>query len=53
MAQLNHVLRTTTLGPEQVFGGLVEIGTNGAAGIFNVRVKVGGDQHVFTFQISP
>jgi hypothetical protein len=53
MAQLNSVLRTTTLIPGQVFGGLVEISTNGAAGTINVRVNVGGDQHVFAFQISP
>lgn len=52
MAQLNNVLRTTTLNPGQIVGGLVEVSTNGASGTFNVRANIGGEQHVFSFQIS-
>lgn len=53
MSQINNVLRTTTIGPGQVVGGLVEVSTNGASGVFNVRANVGGEQHVFAFQINP
>ena len=53
MTQLNSVLRTTTIAPGQVYGGVVEVSTNGATGSFAVHVDAGGDQHVFAFQISP
>jgi hypothetical protein len=53
MAQLNNVLRTTTLHPGQMMGGMVEVSGNGMAGFLNVHVNIGDEEHVFAFQVSP
>lgn len=52
LAALQTILRTTTVQPGQMYGGIIELAKPRAPTILSVGVAFGAEQHVFSFQVS-
>ena len=51
LAALQAVLRTTTVQPGQMYGGVIEVARPPASSIMNVRVRFAGELHIFSFRV--
>ena len=52
LAALQRILRTTTVQPGQIYGGIVELARPSASSVMNVRVNFAGENHVFAFRVT-
>jgi hypothetical protein len=52
MAEINSILRTTTIYPGQIAGGIVELNNTGMRQQITVHVDFGGEHHDFQFRMS-
>lgn len=52
LSALQSILRTTTIQPGQMYGGIVEIARPPASSIMNVRVSFAGEAHTFSFRVA-
>jgi hypothetical protein len=52
LAALRVVLRTTTVQPGQMYGGVVEIARPPVSSIMNVRASFAGEAHIFSFRVA-
>ena len=52
LAALRIVLRTTTVQPGQMYGGVIEVARPPASSIMSVRVSFAGEGHIFSFRVA-